>query len=74
MKIELANVSRIRAKPAMGNVVFYRPQFLRAALLIAKAIPGEQSVRPMTPDRLQKSGIDVEIVLGANTMLGEKAP
>lgn len=74
MKIELANVSRIRAKPAMGNVVFYRPEFLRAALLIAKAIPGEQSVRPMTPDRLRKSGIDVEIVLGANTVLGEKAP
>ncbi|HEX9844415.1 MAG TPA: hypothetical protein VGC20_16775 [bacterium] len=68
MKIELANISSIPEQPAMGNVVFYRPEFLRAAALLAKAIPGEQSVRVMPPERLAVSGVDVEI------LLGEKAP
>jgi hypothetical protein len=63
MKLELANVSSIPARPAMGNVVFYRPAFLRAAALIAQAIPGEQAVRVMPPERLLRSGVDVEIVL-----------
>jgi hypothetical protein len=64
MKIELANVSRIPEQPLMGNVVFYRPEFLRAAALLAKAIPGEQSVRVMPPERMAISGVDVEILLG----------
>jgi hypothetical protein len=64
MKIELANVSSIPEQPAMGNVVFYRPGFLRAAALLAKAIPGEQSVRSMPPERMAVSGVDVEILLG----------
>jgi hypothetical protein len=66
MKIELANVSSIPAQPAMGNVVFYRPAFLRAAALLAKEIPGEQSVRIMPPERQAVSGVDVEILLGQN--------
>jgi hypothetical protein len=65
MKIELANLSSIRERPAMGNVVFYRPGYLRTALLIAKAIPGEQGVRPMTGAQMGKAGIDIEILLGA---------
>lgn len=64
MRIEVANISSIPAQPAMGNVVFYRPGFLRSAALLAKAIPGEQSVRAMPPERLQTSGVDVEILLG----------
>jgi hypothetical protein len=66
MKIELANISSIPEQPAMGNVVFYRPEFLRAAALLAKAIPGEQTVRVMPPERLAVSGVDVEILLGEN--------
>jgi len=65
MKIELANVSSIPAQPAMGSVVFYRPAYLRAAALLAKAIPGEQAVRVMPPERLATSGVDVEIFLGS---------
>jgi hypothetical protein len=66
MKIELANVSITPEQPAMGNVVFYRPDFLRAAALLAKAIPGEQSVRVMPPEVMATSGVDVEILLGKN--------
>jgi hypothetical protein len=66
MKIELANVSSTPEQPAMGNVVFYRPDFLRAAALLAKAIPGDQSVRIMTPEMQASSGVDVEILLGRN--------
>lgn len=67
MKIELSNISGIPERPAMGNVVFYRPEFLRAAALLAKAIPGEQIVRVMTPERQAMSAVDVEIVLGEPT-------
>lgn len=64
MKIEVANVSSTPRQPAMGNVVFYRPKYLRAAALLAKAIPGAQSVREMPPEMLASSGVDVEILLG----------
>lgn len=67
MKIELSNISGIPERPAMGNIVFYRPEFLRAAALLAKAIPGEQVVRVMTPERQAMSAVDVEIVLGEPT-------
>lgn len=66
MKIEVANISSTPEQPAMGNVVFYRPAFLRAAALLAKAIPGQQAVRVMPPEMLASSGVDIEIFLGKN--------
>ena len=64
MKLELANLSSNRRRPRRGNVLYYRPGFLRAAMLIAKAIPGEQSVLPMPEAFLKKAGVDVEVHLG----------
>lgn len=63
MKIELANLSRDRKRLKRGNVVYYRAGFLRAALLVAKAVPGEQSVMPMPKAFAAKAGVDVEIHL-----------
>ena len=67
-RLELVNVSNFGANNLMETLVYYRPGFLRAALLIARAIPGQQSVRTMVPDQIRKIGIDVEIVLGGRGM------
>ncbi|MBI4082085.1 MAG: LytR C-terminal domain-containing protein [Candidatus Lambdaproteobacteria bacterium] len=65
LKLELANTSS--TAPQARSVVYYRPGFLRAALLMAKVIPGDQTVEPMKPNSLLKVGIDVEIWLGKDT-------
>lgn len=65
MKIELANLSQDNIRPQRGNVVYYRVGFLRAAMLVAKAVPGEQTVIPMPKALAAKTGVDVEIHLGA---------
>jgi hypothetical protein len=65
MKLELANTSS--AAPQPRSAVYYRPGFLRAALLMAKIVPGDQSVEPMKANSLLKVGIDVEIWLGKDT-------
>ena len=67
MKIELANLSRDSKQPKRGNVVYYRSGFLRAALLVAKVVPGEQTVMPMPKAFAAKTGVDVEIHLDAET-------
>ena len=67
MKIDLVNVSRIVTRPVRNNIVTYRPGFMRAALLIAKAIPGEQSIAPLRPEIRNKNSVDIEILLGGNT-------
>ena len=65
MKIELANLSRDHKRAKRGNVVYYRPGFLRAAMLVARAVPGQQTVIPMPKAFLMKTGVDVEIHLDA---------
>lgn len=64
MQLELANVSRANTHVGDRDVITYRPGYLRPALLMAEAIPGEQSVQPMGADRLRRAGVDVEILVG----------
>lgn len=64
LDLEVANVSVLRQPPEGPNVIYYRPEFLRAALLLAEALPGEQSVKPMPAASLPKEGTDVEIRVG----------
>lgn len=65
MKIELANWSKDNLRPRRGNVIYYRSGFLRAAMLVAKVVPGEQTVIPMPKAFAAKTGVDVEIHLEA---------
>ena len=65
MKIELANLSKDNLRPQRGNVVYYRSGFLRAAMLVAKVVPGEQTVIPMPKAFAAKTGVDIEIHLDA---------
>ncbi len=64
MRLEVVNISNAPAFESGETTLYYRPGFLRAALLIAKTLPGEQDVEPMRPESVERAGIDVEIWLG----------
>ncbi len=64
LQIELVNLSTADLVRPGRTVIYYRPEFLRAALIMARAIPGEQYIAPMRPLELKKAGMDVEIVVG----------
>ena len=64
LQIEVVNLSTAETIRPGQSIVFYRPEFLRAALAMAKAIPGEQFVEPMRPAGMKRAGVDVEIVVG----------
>jgi hypothetical protein len=64
LQIEVVNLSSAESVRPGQSTLFYRPEFLRAALAMAKAIPGEQFVEPMRPAGMKRAGVDVEIVVG----------
>ncbi|MDH5751965.1 MAG: hypothetical protein OEZ59_06065 [Deltaproteobacteria bacterium] len=61
LKVELVNVSRLKNPPSGSNVIYYRPPFMRAAMLLAEVVPGQQSLRQMVPEMIKKKGVDVEV-------------
>jgi len=61
LKVEVVNISRLDTPPRGRNIIYYRPPFLRAALLLAETVPGDQTVQPMGAEMLKRSGIDVEV-------------
>lgn len=63
-RVEVVNISNATRFDHEKTTVFHRPGFLREALLIARILPGDQSVSPMKGERLRRTGIDVEILLG----------
>jgi hypothetical protein len=64
LKIELVNISTGDGRIPAPVAVYYRPGFLRAALLLARAIPGDTVVSAMRPQALKRAGVDVEVVVG----------
>lgn len=63
-KIAVVNLSNLGGSAQRDSVIYYRPGFLRAALMMAKVIPGKQFVTPMPASLKGKIGVDVEIRLG----------
>ena len=64
LKLEVVNVSHADVTHIKNSVLYYRPGFLRPALVIADIIPGPQSVEPMHPEYLRKQNIDIQIMVG----------
>lgn len=64
LKMELVNISTGYDRTPVPAVVYYRPDFLRAALILAQAIPGDTMVSAMRPQALKRAGVDVEVVVG----------
>ncbi len=67
MKLEILNISSVREEVSlMKTKIYFRPNFLKAALALSELIPGEQVVEPMPLSRTNKMGTDVEIYVGEN--------
>ena len=64
LKLEVVNISNARADHIEHTVLYYRPGFLRPALVLAEVIPGEQAVEPMSPRIEAKKTVDIQILVG----------
>ena len=63
LRLEVVNVSNADTTGLAQSVIHFRSGYLRAAILIAEAMPGEQRIRPMRePGR--RVGVDVQILVG----------
>ncbi|MGK0290744.1 MAG: hypothetical protein ACI86H_002206 [bacterium] len=63
IRFEIINISNAHRFNYEHTVIYFRKNFLKPALLLAKLIPGDQRVaRMVNPDN--KSGVDIEIFLG----------
>ncbi len=63
IKMEIVNISNARNKNFSQSTIYFRENYLKTALLLAKLIKGEQRIVPMN-DKREKRGIDIEIYLG----------
>lgn len=67
MKMDITNISSVQEQTALPKTkIYFRPNYLTAALALATAIPGEQVVEEMSFERRGRLGLDVEIYVGAN--------
>jgi hypothetical protein len=62
--IRIAYVSRSSKRHKRKTQIRYRPDYLKAALRVARAIPHEQVVEPMSPAELLQKEVDVFIYIG----------
>ena len=62
-KLDIVNISNAPNQRPIDTTIYYRDNYLKSALLIAKLVDGEQRIVPML-DQDQRMGVDVEIYLG----------
>jgi len=63
LMIDLVNISSSEGYSRADTVVFYKPGFLRPALILAQAIPGQTLVEAMRPESMTRTGVDVEVLI-----------
>ena len=66
-KVKIAFVSQSSKPHRAQTVIFYRPDFLKAAIQAASVMPGAQVVEPMTEPDLSREGTDIIIYIGKDT-------
>lgn len=67
MQLKITNISTVRDSIILAKTkIYYRSNYLDAALALAETIPGEQIVEKMPLDRSGRLGVDVEIFVGEN--------
>jgi hypothetical protein len=65
LQIEVVNISTGYERTQAPAVLYYRPGYLKAAMVLARAIPGDTMVSAMRPQALKRAGVDVEVVVGS---------
>ncbi|OGH01083.1 MAG: hypothetical protein A2600_11455 [Candidatus Lambdaproteobacteria bacterium RIFOXYD1_FULL_56_27] len=63
MKLDIVNISNSPSERPIDTTIYYRENYLKTALYLAKLMDGEQRVVPMM-DQTERVGVDLEIYLG----------
>ena len=67
MKLKIVNISSVRKKVSLEKTkIYFRPNYMSAALALAQMIPGEQIVERMSLEDMGRIGVDVDIYVGKN--------
>ncbi len=65
LKMDVVNIANAKRPEIKESTIFYKENYLKAALTLAQRIGGKQRVMPMQ-NQHEKIGVDVEIYLGTN--------
>ncbi|NQU65720.1 MAG: hypothetical protein HQ517_15775, partial [SAR324 cluster bacterium] len=63
IKLDIVNISNDKNDQHKQSTIYFRNNFLKPALFLAKLIPGEQKLVPISSTR-ERLGVDIEIYLG----------
>jgi hypothetical protein len=65
IKLDIVNISNAKNDRHNQSTIYFRSNFLKPALFLAKLIPGEQKMVPISNKR-ERLGVDIEIYLGVD--------
>jgi hypothetical protein len=67
MKLNIVNISSVREQTVLPKTkIYFHANLLKAALILAEVLPGEQVLEPVPASRNSKLSTDVEIYVGKN--------
>lgn len=65
IKLDIVNISNAKNDRHNQSTIYFRDNFLKPALFLARLIPGEQKLVPISSKR-ERLGVDIEIYLGVD--------
>jgi hypothetical protein len=67
MKLNIVNISSVREQTILPKTkIYFHANLLKAALILAELLPGEQVLEPVPESRNSKLSTDIEIYVGKN--------
>ncbi|MEC9296062.1 MAG: LytR C-terminal domain-containing protein [SAR324 cluster bacterium] len=67
MKLNIVNISSVRKQTILPKTkIYFHANLLKAALILAEVLPGEQVLEPVPDSRTNKQSTDIEIYVGKN--------
>ncbi len=67
MKLKIVNISSVREQTILPKTkIYFHTNFLKAALILAEVLPGEQVLEPVPDSRVSNLATDVKIYVGNN--------
>ncbi len=67
MKLNIVNISSVREQTILPKTkIYFHANLLKAALILAEVLPGEQVLEPVPDSRISKLATDIEIYVGKN--------
>ena len=67
MKLNIVNISSVREQTILPKTkIYFHANLLKAALILAEVLPGEQVLEPVPDSRTSKLSTDIEIYVGKN--------